>query len=67
VLGLSIGGAGAWMAVGLLRSQLHDVTRTDGVVFLVTGTLLFAVTLLASVPPARAAGRADPLVMLRDI
>ncbi len=66
VTGVALGGLGAWLLTGLLRTMLHDVKPTDPTVFagVVLGVLV--VTLVASYLPARAAGRVDPMVALRE-
>ena len=67
--------AGAGVAIGLvaslaltnvLRSMLNDVTPTDPVVFATTALSIVVVATLASYFPARAAGRVDPMLILRD-
>jgi putative ABC transport system permease protein len=67
--------AGAGVAIGLvaslaltnvLRSMLNDVTPTDPVVFATTALSIVVVATLASYLPARAAGRVDPMLILRD-
>lgn len=64
--GVAIGGLGAWLLSGVLRSMLHDVKPTDPSVFAAMAVAVLAVTTLASYLPARAAGRVDPMVVLRD-
>jgi predicted permease len=64
--GVAIGGLGAWLLTGLLKTMLHDVKPTDPTIFAGMATAVLAVTTLASYLPARAAGRVDPMVVLRD-
>lgn len=64
--GVAIGGVGAWLFTGVLRTMLHDVQPTDPSVFTATAVAVLAVALLASYPPARAAGKVDAMVVLRD-
>jgi putative ABC transport system permease protein len=64
--GVAIGGAGAWLLTGVLRTMLHDVLPTDPSVFTATAVAVLAVALLASYPSTRAAGRVDAIVVLRD-
>jgi putative ABC transport system permease protein len=66
VAGVAIGALGAWLLTGLLETLLHDVKPTDPLVFAGMATAVLAVTTLASYLPARAAGKVDPIVVLRD-
>jgi putative ABC transport system permease protein len=67
---LIVGGVlgGILLAVVLsqvLRSFLFEVQPSDPATFIVVGTLFIAVGLLACWPPARRAGKVDPLEALR--
>jgi putative ABC transport system permease protein len=64
--GVALGGVGAWLLTGLLQSLLHDVKPTDPSVFAGVAAAVLAVTMVASYLPARAAGRVDPMVVLRE-
>jgi putative ABC transport system permease protein len=66
VTGVTLGSAGAWLLTGLLKTMLNDVKPTDPAVFLGTAGAVLVVAVLASYLPARAAGRVDPMVVLRD-
>jgi putative ABC transport system permease protein len=66
VTGVTLGSAGAWLLTGLLKTMLNDVKPTDPAVFLGTAVAVLMVAVLASYLPARAAGRVDPMVVLRD-
>jgi putative ABC transport system permease protein len=66
VAGVAIGGFGAWLLTGLLETMLHDVKPTDPAIFAGMAAMVLMVTTLASYLPARAAGRVDPMVVLRD-
>jgi ABC-type lipoprotein release transport system permease subunit len=46
--------------------MLNDVKPRDPSVFAATAAAVFVVVLLASYMPARAAGRVDPMVVLRE-
>jgi ABC-type lipoprotein release transport system permease subunit len=46
--------------------MLNDVQPTDLTVFFSTAIAVLVVTLLASYPPARSAGRVDAMVVLRE-
>jgi ABC-type lipoprotein release transport system permease subunit len=50
----------------VLDSMLNDVKPTDPTVFAVCGALALVVSVLASYLPARAAGRVDPMLVLRE-
>ncbi len=62
VVGLGI----AWGITRLLSSFLFGVSATDPMTYLSAGSLLFAVTLLASYLPARRVTRIDPIEVLRS-
>jgi putative ABC transport system permease protein len=64
--GVALGALGAWLLTGVLRAVLNDVRPTDPVVFAATAASVLAVTLVACYVPARAAGRVDPMIVLRD-
>jgi ABC-type antimicrobial peptide transport system permease subunit len=66
IVGVAIGAFGAWLLTGLLRTMLHDVKPTDPAIFAGMAAAVLVVTTLASYLPARAAGRVDPMVVLRD-
>jgi ABC-type antimicrobial peptide transport system permease subunit len=74
VVGQSMAIAGAGLAVGLavsfwlagaLQTFLYGVTPHDLVSFSVVAAVLFGVSVLASVVPARRAARVDPVKVLR--
>jgi len=65
-VGVAIGGLGAWLLTGVLQSMLNDVKPNDPAVFVATAAGMLAVALLASYLPARAAGRVDPTIVLRE-
>jgi putative ABC transport system permease protein len=64
--GVALGAAGALLLVRTLQAMLNDVKPTDPVVFALNGALVLFVSLAACYFPARAAGRVDPMVVLRD-
>ncbi|MGH9348301.1 MAG: FtsX-like permease family protein, partial [Vicinamibacterales bacterium] len=66
LVGVTAGGVGAWLLTGVLKTMLHDVRPTDASVFAGTAAAVLVVVLLASYPPARAAGSVDAVVVLRD-
>jgi putative ABC transport system permease protein len=63
--GLVAGWAGAIAATRLLASRLWGVSPTDPATFLIMGSLLVAVALLACIGPVRRAMSVDPTVALR--
>ncbi|HEX3646193.1 MAG TPA: ABC transporter permease [Vicinamibacterales bacterium] len=64
--GVCIGAFAAWLLTGLLKTMLNDVNPTDLTVFGATAAAVLFVAVAASYPPARSAGRVDPMVVLRD-
>jgi ABC-type antimicrobial peptide transport system permease subunit len=64
--GVGIGAGAAWLLTGLLKTMLNDVHPTDLTVFGATAAAVLLVAVAASYFPARAAGRVDPMVVLRD-
>jgi putative ABC transport system permease protein len=65
-IGAAAGAFGAWALGRVLGAMLNDVKPGDPSVFAMTAAAMLAVALLASAIPARAAGRVDPIVVLRD-
>jgi ABC-type antimicrobial peptide transport system permease subunit len=66
VIGIAIGSVASMLLTGMLENLLFGVTSRDPATFVVVGTLLGAVSLIASLIPARRASRVDPLVALRS-
>jgi putative ABC transport system permease protein len=64
--GIVLGVLGALALTNTLRSMLNDVKPTDPAVFAGTAVAVMLVSIVASYLPARAAGRVDPMVVLRD-
>ena len=56
----------SWLLTGLLKTLLNDVNPTDLTVFAATAAAVLIVAVAATYFPARAAGRVDPMVVLRD-
>jgi predicted permease len=65
-VGVGAGAFGAWAIGRWLRAMLNDVQPGDPWVFALTAGAMLVVAVLASAIPARAAGRVDPIVVLRD-
>jgi len=63
--GLAIGFASALALGRFLQQMLFGVSATDLETFLVVGTVLTIVTLLATYIPAQRASRVDPVIALR--
>jgi predicted permease len=64
--GIAIGFPAAMLVARATRSHLFGITPEDPTSFVVVATLLAVVTLVASVLPARRAGRTSPAVVLRS-
>jgi putative ABC transport system permease protein len=64
--GVASGAIGAWLLTGVLKTMLNDVKPTDVTVFAATAVSVLVVAVAASYFPARAAGKVDPVVVLRD-
>ena len=65
LVGIVLGGIGAFFAGRLLQSLLYGVSATDPLAFGIAAAILLAVALVANAVPARAATRVDPLRALR--
>jgi putative ABC transport system permease protein len=66
IAGVAIGSLGAFLLTRTLQAMLNDVKPTDPIVFAMNAGIVMLVSLLACFLPARAAGRVDPMVVLRD-
>ncbi len=64
--GVALGVCGAILLTRTLQSMLNDVKPADPTVFAGTAVAVLVVSTLACYLPARAAGRVDPMVVLRD-
>jgi putative ABC transport system permease protein len=64
--GVVLGAFGALLLSQSLQSMLNDVQPTDPTVFGLNALMVVAVSVAACYLPARAAGRVDPMVILRD-
>jgi len=65
LLGIAVGGAGAWWASTWVGPLLFSVSPKDPVVYGTVAVVLLAAALLASAIPALRAARVDPNVALR--
>ena len=65
VIGVALGIGAAVIASRALRSQLFQIAPTDTLTYVLVGSGLLAVALLASWIPAWRASRIDPLRALR--
>jgi len=59
-IGLVVGLAGAYLAMGAISTQLYGVTATDPATFGAVAMALALVALVASYLPSRGAARVDP-------
>jgi putative ABC transport system permease protein len=64
--GVVLGAFGAPLLSQSLQSMLNDVQPTDPTVFGLNALMVVVVSVAACYLPARAAGRVDPMVILRD-
>ena len=65
-LGVAVGLAGSALAAPLLRGLLFETRPADPVTYLVVGTSVLALAVLASALPARRAMGVDPMSALRN-
>ena len=64
--GVAIGILGAWLAGRAMKGMLFDVATFDPMILGVTGALLIAIVLVATLLPSRRASRVDPIEALRS-
>ena len=65
-VGVALGAVTALALTRTLQAMLNDVKPTDPSVFAATGVAVLIVSVLACYLPARAAGKVDPMVVLRE-
>jgi putative ABC transport system permease protein len=65
LVGLALGAGAAVALTRVLASLLYETSPTDSVTWVITGTLLATVALLACYFPARRVTKVDPLTILR--
>jgi putative ABC transport system permease protein len=65
-IGIGLGLAAAIALGRLVQSALEEVGNRDPITLLVVATLLIAVSMTATLLPARRASRVDPMVALRN-
>jgi putative ABC transport system permease protein len=65
-VGLAVGLAGAYLASGLLSTQLFGVSATDPATFGVVALLVLGVAVIATYLPSRTAARVDPQLALKS-
>jgi predicted permease len=66
VLGLAIGGLGAWASAGAIQRLLHDVPAMHPIVLAAAAGLLAVVALAACLVPSQRAARLSPIAALAD-
>jgi putative ABC transport system permease protein len=64
--GGALGALSSLLLTRVLKSQLHGVSATDPITFVISLAVLTAVASLACYFPARRATRIDPIAALRD-
>ena len=65
-VGLAVGLAGAYLASGLLSTQLFGISATDPATFALVALLVLGVAVIASYLPSRSAARVDPQLALKS-
>ncbi|MBA4138622.1 MAG: hypothetical protein C0518_15055 [Opitutus sp.] len=66
LVGLGFGVAGSLALTRVLQAQLHEVSATDPLTYLMAASVLAVVAGIACYLPARRASRVDPMVALRS-
>jgi ABC-type antimicrobial peptide transport system permease subunit len=61
VVGVIIGGVGAWWATQTLETMLFQVNARDPLAYAAAATVLVLVAAIAATIPARRAARVDPV------
>ena len=65
-IGLPLGLLGAWLGSRAIAGALFSVSPTDPITYALVAVVLFLTVVTATFVPARAAGRTDPVVSLRE-
>lgn len=65
MFGIVIGVGGAWALSRILESMLYGVSARDPLTFVAAPVLLIGITIIATLIPARAASRVDPVKAIR--
>ncbi|MEO7999919.1 MAG: ABC transporter permease, partial [Gemmatimonadaceae bacterium] len=65
LIGVVIGVGGAWVLSRILESMLYGVSARDPFTFVAAPLLLIGITIIATLIPARAASRVDPVKAIR--
>jgi putative ABC transport system permease protein len=66
LVGVTLGGIGAWWTAHLLEAYLFEVPPHDPWTFCAVAALVTATAIGAALPPACRAARVDPMVVLDD-
>jgi len=66
IVGVIVGGAGAYWLTRLLSKLLFGVSATDPLTFASVAALLTAIAAVASYVPARRAAKVDPLLAMKE-
>jgi predicted permease len=64
-IGVALGWVGAYALTRFISTMLFGIGRVDATTFVGVAAVLVAVALVASLMPARRAGRVDPLIAMR--
>lgn len=65
LIGVAVGLAGAWVMSRLLQSLLFEISNRDPFTFVAAPILLIGIVVAATLIPARAASRVDPVKAIR--
>jgi putative ABC transport system permease protein len=65
IIGVMIGALGAYVTSKLIQDMLFGVSRANPMIFMLSASVMFSITLLAAFFPVRSALKTDPNKALR--